>query len=1296
MTCKVNLKKIALFSTIISILFSVPVNALSVSDLSMIDGRVLRKYSQNDIQFYEKCGGQTTASSSSSSTAVGGVAVISGNTAEEKVWSGLKSLGLSDEIAAGGVGNLIRECGLNPASYESVKTNFDYESNQSYAQDGVGLAQWSGPERVDFFKWMRSKNNDLVDKLLKDPAGYGQMSGDDFIKKVNNESEVNALYSLEITYIMEQLQSNDQYGQVLKATTVEDAASIWAEKYEICANCKAGQSENSRRVEEAKKAFERNAGKTYNSGSNGQAASTSANLDGSKVTIIGDSITNGARETFEKKLPGIDIHAQDSKHWDSSGGSSGGDAGIVILKNLIASNKLRETLIFALGTNDTLTDKNISDLLSTAQSPTKIVLVTNFDGGQPKTENNNKINGASSSDSRVVVADWASIASQHPEYFGSDGTHPKDATANEAFVDVILQAIGNIGTTTNQTSSSTDPECCGETQNTLGNVDGVYPGGKYNCFSDTEWRKLAAAAYQEQGSVNGSKREASLMANLFEDGGHGKGQAGDCQGLLNYVENGGWFGSNTVAAFRNGASFNNQEIIDAVKSVLADGNRTVPKEIIEHDCTGDILWLLDGDGNRHDNDGGAYGKNCGGKGLTDKSLYVRGKTEIHNNSGATYIFWDWANPEDQSGDPFGYYKDNPPAQTALQPTKGTSAITAGGSNVIWTDDGWIQAGIDGYVNDALEGKISLDSTFGQDYTTDGLKGDGKGPNKILLHATEGVGDGGNSVISVYKANGGVPPHFTIDMKNRKVYQHVSIWKTSSAIKGTDDGDLAAGVQIEIMGFDNLAQAGENTDWYLGSEEAFSDEDFLYLATLLNAISVETNIPLTSTVDWNGVKDNIRLSPEDFVKYTGILSHKHSPARDDVDDGSDNDGDHDDLVDEVVWKRIQKALQGFSDSQQTTTDCPPAGGVDVAALQNLVKEWVWKKEESNWNTPVKKDAYDAVIQRRISEGKYVGSMVKVTEGQKGGGVDCGGFVTTLMQESGWDPEYNPEKGNTTAQHQYLQSSPKWDEVTSTIQSNSNAKVGDVLIKENEGDSWHHTLVYVGKISGFNFAELAEAGQDQYAPSEGKQPDIMYWVRDQKFHVYRNNSPPTTGGGSVGDGGLTEAEAKQFMMNYGENKNGSSESAVPSLWSYCGGGGSNCVTFSAFFLNKFTQTPYAGGAGYAVAGALNTTKDGNPSVWSVFSYGDGCEGTSASGCINHTGVILGKQGNTWIVGHASCTRGNNGIRGKGDGTRDGGGSGYVIVSDDINAAIGNSSGKEVTYAHPQGVDTSAISSYLTNGT
>ncbi|MBR2837026.1 peptidoglycan DD-metalloendopeptidase family protein [Candidatus Saccharibacteria bacterium] len=196
-----------------------------------------------------------------------------------------------------------------------------------------------------------------------------------------------------------------------------------------------------------------------------------------------------------------------------------------------------------------------------------------------------------------------------------------------------------------------------------------------------------------------------------------------------------------------------------------------------------------------------------------------------------------------------------------------------------------------------------------------------------------------------------------------------------------------------------------------------------------------------------------------------------------------------------------------------------------------------------------------------------------------------------------------------------------------------------------------------------------------------------------------------GGIVGEGGLTYEQAKRFMIWYGTNSGNSSALVTPGLWDLCKGTGSNCVTFSAFFMNKFTSTNVGSNPGNGQDVVGNLEKNGlptgtEPQVWAVFSW--------SGGEFGHTGVILGYHDGQWIVGHASCCRGKgtcnsvgagahcngSGCRGAGDGTLAGDGSGFVVMSEDIQEATLNGSGLKFAYFGDQ-VDLSKIEEYLANG-
>jgi len=171
----------------------------------------------------------------------------------------------------------------------------------------------------------------------------------------------------------------------------------------------------------------------------------------------------------------------------------------------------------------------------------------------------------------------------------------------------------------------------------------VYQGKKYN-LTETQLKKLARLCVQEQGSVEGVKAEASLMANLLETSKSRMKKYGtNGAGLYTWVREGGWF--YRAAYFMDNTSVGSK-YVEAVRDVLVKGNRTLPQYIDEHDCFSDIKSISTGS-------------------IKDRSAYIPNKTIVKNKMGSTWTFFCF--PASGS-DPFGYTKE------AFEFVKGKDAI----------------------------------------------------------------------------------------------------------------------------------------------------------------------------------------------------------------------------------------------------------------------------------------------------------------------------------------------------------------------------------------------------------------------------------------------------------------------------------------------------------------------------------------------------------------------------------------------------------------------------------------------
>jgi N-acetylmuramoyl-L-alanine amidase len=106
--------------------------------------------------------------------------------------------------------------------------------------------------------------------------------------------------------------------------------------------------------------------------------------------------------------------------------------------------------------------------------------------------------------------------------------------------------------------------------------------------------------------------------------------------------------------------------------------------------------------------------------------------------------------------------------------------------------------------------------------------------------------------------------------------------------------------------------------------------------------------------------------------------------------------------------------------------------------------------------IKTPAYAKAVIAAQASGRYVGGLGNP-------GIDCGGFITTLMIDSGFEPNYNyggkPSNGGGTTVQQQTWLKAHWRTVgPSGGMDPSKLHPGDVAIN---GD---HTFVYAGKVGG----------------------------------------------------------------------------------------------------------------------------------------------------------------------------------------------------------------------------------------
>lgn len=175
---------------------------------------------------------------------------------------------------------------------------------------------------------------------------------------------------------------------------------------------------------------------------------------------------------------------------------------------------------------------------------------------------------------------------------------------------------------------------------------------------------------------------------------------------------------------------------------------------------------------------------------------------------------------------------------------------------------------------------------------------------------------------------------------------------------------------------------------------------------------------------------------------------------------------------TIAKGVHSALGGVSSS-----DCE---GVTQGSFTEVIKSYAWP-EYHQAQYIKRKSAWAKVADDPKSH--YVGGAVAGVKG-----IDCGGFVTMSMRNSGIDPNYNKGRGNTgsplnpNTQWGYLEQN--WERIS--VNSTRDLEPGDVAINSS------HTFMHVGEIDGFNdvfaSASYSSDGTGGRAPMAG-QGDAM---------------------------------------------------------------------------------------------------------------------------------------------------------------------------------------------------------------
>ncbi len=168
--------------------------------------------------------------------------------------------------------------------------------------------------------------------------------------------------------------------------------------------------------------------------------------------------------------------------------------------------------------------------------------------------------------------------------------------------------------------------------------------------------------------------------------------------------------------------------------------------------------------------------------------------------------------------------------------------------------------------------------------------------------------------------------------------------------------------------------------------------------------------------------------------------------------------------------------------------------ELSGLLNTIRKYAWP-EYHEAPYLVMKPEYQAAVAAAQLAGVYVG-------GAQYPGIDCGGFVTLTMRNSGTDPTYNDQKGNVVGQKAYLDSHPDKFQKINGATTTKDLRAGDIFIANDLG----HTYIFVGNVPNFggNSASASLGPVTWRTPMASNAYDISssYWYWPIKLS---SNSP-----------------------------------------------------------------------------------------------------------------------------------------------------------------------------------------------
>ncbi|MDR0950768.1 MAG: acyltransferase [Candidatus Ancillula sp.] len=158
------------------------------------------------------------------------------------------------------------------------------------------------------------------------------------------------------------------------------------------------------------------------------------------ILLIGDSVSLAASSELQKQIPNLSINADIGRQFST---------GVNLLSDMARAKTLPNIIIFELGTNGTISPKDMNQLIHLTQDRI-LILVNVFADRSWTSADNDIIKNTVNNNDNILLVDWSSAIANHVDLLASDKIHPITLQAREIYTKLIHNAINIAKTKSNK------------------------------------------------------------------------------------------------------------------------------------------------------------------------------------------------------------------------------------------------------------------------------------------------------------------------------------------------------------------------------------------------------------------------------------------------------------------------------------------------------------------------------------------------------------------------------------------------------------------------------------------------------------------------------------------------------------------------------------------------------------------------------------------------------------------------------------------------------------------------------